>query len=181
MGKLREILNRLRPGNQANPPGVAPIDFTPSAAQFFGPGLGQQPPHETLLEQNLGVADMATRAIASRLSSLKPLVKYSRRTTDGTTVDEIMAANGMTDPNYIYVGQELIVPGAGGVVQAASAPAASSGGGGATGGSQTYTVASGDTLGAIAANHGTSVDALVAANGLSDPNYLYVGQTLYIA
>jgi LysM repeat protein len=102
----------------------------------------------------------------------------------GTTVDEIMAANGMTDPNYIYVGQELIVPGAGGVVYAASAPAASSSGGGAPtggGGGQTYTVASGDTLGGIAANFGTSVDALVSANGLSDPNYLYVGQTLYIA
>jgi hypothetical protein len=35
-----------------------------------------------------------------------------------------------------------------------------------------YIVQSGDTLGAIAANFGTSVDAIMGANGLSDPNYL---------
>jgi LysM repeat protein len=100
----------------------------------------------------------------------------------GTSVDEIMAANGMSDPNYIYVGQQLYVPGAGGVVHAASAPASGSGAAPAGGGGgQTYVVSSGDTLGSIAANFGTSVDALVAANGLSDPNYLYVGQELYIA
>ena len=129
---------------------------------------------------------------APALTSAGPAGNYTVQAGDtlgaiaanyGTTVDEIMAANGMTDPNYIYVGQELIIPGAGGVVYAASAPAASSGGGASASGSggQTYTVASGDTLGGIAANFDTSVDALVAANGLNDPNYLYVGQTLYIA
>ena len=101
----------------------------------------------------------------------------------GTSVQAIMDASGLTDANYIYVGQQLVVPGAGGVVQAASAPAANSGaapaGGG--GGGTTYVVQSGDTLGSIAANHGTTVDALVAANGLSDPNYLYIGQELVIA
>ena len=45
----------------------------------------------------------------------------------GTSVQAIMDASGLTDPNYIYVGQQLVVPGAGGVVQAASAPAANSG------------------------------------------------------
>jgi LysM repeat protein len=103
--------------------------------------------------------------------------------TYGTSVQAIMDASGLTDPNYIYVGQQLVVPGAGGVVQAASAPAADAGaapaGGGGSGG--TYVVQSGDTLGSIAAAHGTTVDALVAANGLSDPNYLYIGQELVIA
>lgn len=45
---------------------------------------------------------------------------------------------------------------------------------------QVYVVVSGDTLSAIAARFGTSLDALVAANGLSDPNALQVGQTLNI-
>ncbi len=51
-----------------------------------------------------------------------------------------------------------------------------SGGEAASGGS--YVVQSGDTLSGIAAELGTSVDSLMAANGLTDPNLLYAGQTL---
>ncbi|CAA9527665.1 MAG: Phage endolysin [uncultured Rubrobacteraceae bacterium] len=51
-----------------------------------------------------------------------------------------------------------------------------SGGGAASGGS--YVVQSGDTLTGIAAELGTSVDSLMAANGLTDPDLLYAGQTL---
>ena len=51
-----------------------------------------------------------------------------------------------------------------------------SGGEAASGGS--YVVQSGDTLTGIAAELGTSVDGLMAANGISDPDLLYAGQTL---
>ena len=51
-----------------------------------------------------------------------------------------------------------------------------SGGEAASGGS--YVVQSGDTLTGIAAELGTSVDSLMAANGLTDPDLLYAGQTL---
>ena len=51
-----------------------------------------------------------------------------------------------------------------------------SGGEAALGGS--YVVQSGDTLTGIAAELGTSVDSLMAANGLTDPDLLYTGQTL---
>ena len=50
----------------------------------------------------------------------------------------------------------------------------------ATGGGTTYTVESGDTLYGIAGRFGTSVNAIAAANGISDPNYIYVGQQLTI-
>ena len=43
-----------------------------------------------------------------------------------------------------------------------------------------YTVVAGDTLGAIAARLGVSLDALVAANSLTDPDQLAVGQVLII-
>jgi len=43
-----------------------------------------------------------------------------------------------------------------------------------------YTVQQGDTLGAIAQAHGVSVDDLIAANDLADPDLLAVGQTLII-
>lgn len=44
----------------------------------------------------------------------------------------------------------------------------------------TYVVQAGDTLGAIAARFNTSVDALMAANGLDSPDLIFVGQTLRI-
>jgi murein DD-endopeptidase MepM/ murein hydrolase activator NlpD len=43
-----------------------------------------------------------------------------------------------------------------------------------------YTVAPGDTLGAIASRFGVTVDDLVAVNGITDPNLLAVGQVLTI-
>jgi murein DD-endopeptidase MepM/ murein hydrolase activator NlpD len=43
-----------------------------------------------------------------------------------------------------------------------------------------YTVAPGDTLGAIANRFGVTVDDLVAFNGIADPNLLAVGQVLSI-
>ena len=46
----------------------------------------------------------------------------------------------------------------------------------ASGGS--YVVQSGDTLTGIAAEVGTSVDDLMSANGLNDPDVVYAGQTL---
>ena len=44
----------------------------------------------------------------------------------------------------------------------------------------TYTVASGDTLGAIANRFGVTVEDLAAVNGIADPNLLAVGQVLAI-
>jgi len=47
-------------------------------------------------------------------------------------------------------------------------------------GPETYIVQAGDTLGAISLRYGVSVEALMQANGLYDPNTLAVGQTLQI-
>jgi len=44
----------------------------------------------------------------------------------------------------------------------------------------TYVVQSGDTLGAIAQRYSLTLDQLMAANNLTDPNVLRVGQTLVI-
>lgn len=46
--------------------------------------------------------------------------------------------------------------------------------------SQTYTIQRGDTLSSIARQFGTTVDALVAANGIADPSIIRVGQILII-
>jgi LasA protease len=48
------------------------------------------------------------------------------------------------------------------------------------GGEQTYTVQAGDTLNVIAQRFGTSVQAILALNGLTNPDLLEVGQVLQI-
>jgi rare lipoprotein A len=46
-------------------------------------------------------------------------------------------------------------------------------------GGGTYVVQAGDTMSGIAAQLGTSVDYLAAANGIANPDLIYAGQTLY--
>ncbi len=83
----------------------------------------------------------------------------------GTTVDAIARANGIVNPNYIYVGQRLTIPGGGGTAQP---------------GGQTYVVQPGDTLSSIALKFGTTAYAIAYANNLPNVNFIYVGQTLRI-
>jgi LysM repeat protein len=94
------------------------------------------------------------------------------------SMDAIMQANGLSDPNYIYEGQELIIPGL--MATAATSASASTATATATGSGQSYTVQSGDTLSGIAGQFGKSWEELASANGLSDPHALSVGQELKI-
>jgi LysM repeat protein len=88
----------------------------------------------------------------------------------GTTVNALVKANALANPNRIYPGQRLII--SGGSASSGSAPA--------TGTAGTYTVRAGDTLASIAYRHGTTVWAIANANGLANPNYIYPGQKLRI-
>ena len=79
-------------------------------------------------------------------------------------------------------GQALAAPAAAGRALAAPAapavPAPASGGSAVAGAS--HTVEPGDTLGAIAARHGVSLDALLAENGLSLASVIYPGDQIFI-
>ncbi|MFZ6002566.1 MAG: LysM peptidoglycan-binding domain-containing protein [Actinomycetota bacterium] len=88
----------------------------------------------------------------------------------GTTADALAKANGIKNPNRIYVGTRLIVP----TPAAASAPAA------AAPATAPYTVKRGDTLGSIAAAAGTRIATLVSMNSIKNPNLIRVGQVLTI-
>ncbi len=90
----------------------------------------------------------------------------------GTTVNALAKANNISNPNRIYAGQRLTIPGSGGA--APTQPSSGGGGGGS------YTVKSGDTLSGIAGRHGTTVSALAKANNISNPNLIHVGQRLTI-
>ena len=91
----------------------------------------------------------------------------------GTSYQNLASLNHLSNPNEIYVGQtlKLQAPTNTSTQTTTSTPAASTNQG-------TYTVKAGDTLSAIAAAHGTSYEALAQANGISNPNEIYVGQTL---
>ncbi len=101
----------------------------------------------------------------------------------GTTVDSIVQANNIANPNFIYVGQVLEIPGAGTPVPVTPAPTAPPG---ATPvptqppTTQTHVVRPGDTLSRIAAQYGTTVQAIAQANNIVNVNLIFVGQVLTI-
>ena len=95
-----------------------------------------------------------------------------------TTFTVLAQANGISNPNLIYVGQVLIIPGPGGPVNP-PAPTAVPPVQPPTG-QTSYTVVAGDNLSRIAVRFGTTVDAIVQANGIVNPNLIYVGQVLVI-
>jgi LysM repeat protein len=90
----------------------------------------------------------------------------------GVSMSALAQANGIRNANLIYVGQILTVPGQSESGSAASSKPASGG--------SVYVVRRGDTLSSIAARYGTSVSALMAANGIRNPDRIYVGQRLVI-
>ena len=63
------------------------------------------------------------------------------------------------NPDLIHVGQELLLPGEG---------------------DKTHIVKPGESLGRIAVQYGVSVASLVAANSLSNPDFLRIGQRLVV-
>jgi LysM repeat protein len=95
----------------------------------------------------------------------------------GTTWPVLAQANGISNPDLIYVGQVLVIPGPGGVV---ATPVPTAVPQQPPSGETTYTVVAGDNLYRIAATFGTTIDAIVAANGIVNPNLIYVGQVLVI-
>ena len=87
----------------------------------------------------------------------------------GLTVEDLARANGITNPSLVMAGSLLRItsdaPPPPGVGRAGSA---------------THTVAPGQALSTIAARYGTSVQALVDANELADPDRIVAGLRLRV-
>ena len=88
---------------------------------------------------------------------------------NGTTIDALVDANGIANPNLIRAGQSLTIPGG-------DRDAGSSGSSGAN----EYVVQRGDTLAGIARKFGTTVAAIAQANGIANPNLIRAGARLAI-
>jgi N-acetylmuramoyl-L-alanine amidase len=79
-----------------------------------------------------------------------------------TSTSRLARVNRLTDPNLIFVGQKLRVPGRGNA------------------GPASYRVRSGDTLSSIASRFGTSVSKLARRNRIANPNLISIGQVLRV-
>lgn len=127
-----------------------------------------QAPDKVELVQN-GVPKLQAQNVNSNSTFVYVVVRGDTLSTIawsyGTTVGVIAQANGLTNPNLIYAGQRLVIPGG---QQPDTTP------------DLFYIVQSGDTVSAIARRFGTTVKAIVDANDIADPNVVRVGQRLLI-
>lgn len=75
---------------------------------------------------------------------------------NGTTVGMLTHLNRLADPNLIFPGQKILLPG------------------------NWYTVQHGDTLSEIADRYGTTYQELARRNGIDNPNLIYPGQQIKV-
>lgn len=125
----------------------------------------------------LGIAVVVAPVLASVALAADPIVTVKRGDTltgiarlHGVEVATIVALNGLPDPDRIYAGQQLRIgtdPAPASNPSEAAAPA-------------THVVATGENLTRIARQHGVTVAAIVAANGIANPSLIFTGQRLTI-
>lgn len=115
---------------------------------------------DKLMIPGAAVEDSVTHVVQAGENLFRISLKY------GTTVEAIAATNGIINPTFIYVGQELIIP------QGSVSPG--------TGAARYHVVQPGETLWSIAMKYGTTPWKIAAANGISNTNWIYAGRTLRI-
>ena len=140
---------------------------------------------------------MTNRVLLAKTISLSQNNSYTTYTVEsgntlsqiaysyGVTVGELQQWNNISNPNEIYVGQTLKI-----YANNSSSTTSKNSNKTTTKSNQssstqnnsytTYTVESGDTLSQIAYTYGVTVSELQQWNNISNPNEIYVGQTLKI-
>ena len=125
----------------------------------------------------------------------------------GTTISAIVTLNGLTDPETLSIGQQLMIPvNFAEEIEVATVAVSEVAETAVTGGSESsatvaetptvapevtedlanwhtiavISVADGDSLAGIADANTTTVEAIMALNGLADPNLIFVGDALLV-
>jgi LysM repeat protein len=96
--------------------------------------------------------------------TLSEIAKYH-----GVTLWSLVHANGIANPNHVYVGQRLYIPSAGSGYPGGHASC-----------STYHIVQKGDTLSGIAAWFGVSTYALASVNGIANTNIIRLGSRICI-
>ncbi|HRJ42213.1 MAG: LysM peptidoglycan-binding domain-containing protein [Caldilineaceae bacterium] len=170
---------------------VQPNDTVSTVAEKFGISAQQLRELNLLANDNLQVGQVLrvpnTPGVTSEGLPTPTPEPFTYTVQEGDTLfsialkfevspNEIVAANTLTDPNNVFVGQELLIPG-----YQPTSPA-SSGGGTTTnpGAPAIHIVQPGEVLSVIAEKYGITLDELVAANRIADPNLVTPGTELVI-
>lgn len=160
--------------------GTAPI-YTPGRAAPTRPG---SPNAVAITPAKVAVEDVAP---VSTYTVQKGDSLWSIAKKNHLTIAELAKANNLGASTPLQPGKKLIIPGKPGVAQpkdlgtapavAAEKPAAP-----APGGSEAvkHTVTAGESLGTIARKYQVTVGELAAANNITDPAKIRVGQTLIV-
>ncbi|WP_413466811.1 LysM peptidoglycan-binding domain-containing protein [Microbacterium sp. LRZ72] len=183
---------------------VAPGDTVWSIAASFGLGVADVLrwnglDRSSVIHPGLSLSLRGPAAAAPHESTPKPRDPVTHTVAAGETLTAIAArhdsdlstlfeANGLDWSSVIYPGQQLTIPGG----SASSGDAAADDGtepsadapsddrGSADAASVQHTVVGGDTLWAIARDHGVSLAALYTANDIGPGSIIYPGQTLTV-
>lgn len=151
---------------EAPEPIQEPVDITPPK---------QEAPTAPLVREEPVDEELLFRYEVQRGDTLNSIARRY-----GITVKDLVEANEeITDPNVIFPGQKLIIPGYMSPKPKAE-PAAQPGPLPPADGHFVYTIVSGDTLGAIAKRYGITVRELIEANHIDNPDMIHVGQKLII-
>lgn len=161
----------MNAGGYSEPQGVSPVSSPVPAYSGggatgvrFSPTRPAPTPVAPIADTPAPIAANATYTVVKG-DSLWAIAKKH-----GVSVAELSAANQLAPSATLRLGQQLTVP---------ARASADSGSATVAEASNTYAVKSGDTLGAIARKHGTTVSELRTANNLSG-DALRVGQKLVI-
>ncbi|HLF28843.1 MAG TPA: LysM peptidoglycan-binding domain-containing protein [Anaerolineae bacterium] len=92
----------------------------------------------------------------------------------GLTADQVAAANSISDPTLIYVGQQLVIPIAGSAVPPVSAASTAANPAGF------HIVQAGENVFRIGLKYGLTAQQIATANSLSSVSMIFVGQRLTI-
>lgn len=104
----------------------------------------------------------------------------------GVTIADIAARNGIVNINLIVVGDQIVIPGCGttgvtppptSIPQTTPIPGSTTT---APVGGRVHTVQQGETLFQISLIYGVTVNAIAAANGITNINVIFIGQQLVI-
>jgi len=101
---------------------------------------------------------------------------YNIATANHTSVDALVKANSLSNPNLIFAGQNLQLPGSSNTT-VANQPAQST----TTAAAGSYTVKAGDSLWAIANNNGMTLTDLLSLNGLQASSYIFPGDVIKLS
>ncbi|MFI2563702.1 LysM peptidoglycan-binding domain-containing protein [Paenarthrobacter sp. NPDC018779] len=136
-------------------------------------------------------AQAVASALPAALRPMAPSVPDTYKIVRGDTIsaiahrfsldtNEVLKLNKLTATTLIYPGQTIQLKGTASAATPAPAPAAPAPTA-SSGAAATYTVVSGDTLGAIAARHGVPLSSIFSWNNLNGSSIIYPGQKIKVS